>query len=553
MGRAAMIHQFISSTATSLSRRTDAFRKDEGGALIIFALMLLMLMLMMGGLALDLMKGETTRVNLAQTADRASLAAAALSQTLDPEAVARDYMLKAGLSDQLRNITVVNGGNYRSVQITGLADTHPLFMHLLGIDHFDVGARSKAEQGLNNIEISLVLDVSGSMTGAKIAALKVAAGQFVDTVFAQDTDHRVSVSIVPYNAQVNLPVSLRDEFNVTDVNGVANVNCAELPTSVYNAAAIPLTTALPMMAYADIAYGTNKTTSFVATTDTNYAVPNFGSSFCKPTTVNLVRLPSDDPTTLKAQINALQAGGNTSITLGMKWGLTMLDPSLRGAYANLISAGDMAGTQVGRPYDYNDARVMKVVVLMTDGEHVSHTRIADGFKTGAAPIYKGADGNYSVYFASGRPAVAGTNEYWVPHLGTWQATAWTGGGSAVQQDWKTVWASLKTSYVAWQFYARALGTTSSTRNTVYNSTMAAMVQTYEDVTTMDSHLQSSCQQAKDAGVVVYGIAVEAPTHGQDVIRACASSSGHYYDADSSTLAAAFGSIATNITQLKLTQ
>jgi len=546
-----------------LSAQISRFQREEDGALIIFALMLFTLMVMMGGLAIDLMKGETTRVNLVQTADRASLAAAAMSNQLDPQSVAADYMLKAGLSDQVSSITVVNDMNYRSVQIIGVADTRPLFLHMVGIQDYNVYANSKAEQGLDNIEIALVLDVSGSMTGQKLANLKIAANEFVDTVFAQDMDHRVSVVIVPYNAQVNLPAVLRDKFNAVNINGVANDNCAELPMSVYNTTAIPVDTPLPMMAYADSAYATNKTTAYVSATDATYARPNYGSTHCKPTTVNLVRLPSDDPATLKAQINALQAGGNTSITLGMKWGATLLDPSLRPAYADFVGQGAIPASMPGRPFDYDDANSMKVVVLMTDGEHVSHDRITNAYKTGPSGIFKAADGKYSVRFTTGRPVAAGGNEFWAPHLcvsaacmaGTNTAEAWlpTPWSAGVEQDWKDVWANLKMTYVAWQFRARALGTDTTTRNNVYNATVSSMRQTYESAASMDNHLQQSCAQARDNGVIVYGIAVEAPQHGQDEIRACASSDANYFDASATTISTAFRTIATNITQLKLTQ
>ena len=40
---------------------------------------------------------------------------------------------------------------------------------------------STAEQRVNNVEIVLVLDVSGSMSGTKITNLKSAAAEFVDT------------------------------------------------------------------------------------------------------------------------------------------------------------------------------------------------------------------------------------------------------------------------------------------------------------------------------------------------------------------------------------
>ena len=66
------------------------FTKDEGGAVMVFALVLFILMVMMGGLADDLMRYETTRTALQNTLDRSTLAAASLSQTLKPKAVVRD-------------------------------------------------------------------------------------------------------------------------------------------------------------------------------------------------------------------------------------------------------------------------------------------------------------------------------------------------------------------------------------------------------------------------------------------------------------------------------
>ena len=66
------------------------FTKDEGGAVMVFALVLFILMVMMGGLADDLMRYETTRTALQNTLDRSTLAAASLSLTLQPKAVVRD-------------------------------------------------------------------------------------------------------------------------------------------------------------------------------------------------------------------------------------------------------------------------------------------------------------------------------------------------------------------------------------------------------------------------------------------------------------------------------
>ena len=547
-----MLRSIINACTTFRGHSRD-FRRDEAGALIIFGLIFFMLMLMIGGLAIDVMRYENTRTKLQNTLDRGTLAAASLDQAADPTGVVEDYMRKAGLSEQLTSVQVTSAMNERIVHSTGLADTHPIFMHLMGIDKFDAFGISQAEQAISNLEIVLVLDVSGSMTGAKIANLKIAADQFVDTVMANDPHHRVSIAIVPYNAQVNIGPRLAAKFNLTYRAGVQDVNCVEIPPSEYATEALSLTNPMPMMAYADIAYGTNRINGFVLPTDANYGKPNYNNAFCKPTTVNMVRLPSNDPNILKSQIDALQAGGNTSITLGMKWGVAMLDPSMRATYDAFIGSGDIPASLPARPFDYDDPKALKIVVLMTDGEHVAHNRINDAYKTGPSPIWKAGDGNYSIQFSAGRPGWAGLNQFYVPHLNQWQAAAYNGGGAAVRQDWKNIWANLKMSYVAWQFYARALAATNNAPSmTVYNSTVAAMQSVYAQVPAMDASLQATCDQARANNVQIYGITIEAPPHGNEVITNCAHLD-HTFIADRNTIKAVFQTIAVNLTHLKLTQ
>ena len=545
----------------------NRFRKDEGGSLIIFALILFFLMATMGGVALDVMKREARQTALMNTLDRATLAAAALTQDLDPESVVRDYVAKSGLGVDLREINVVQSVNGRSVQARGVVDSNPLFLHLIGIDKFDAIGASAAEQRITNVEIVLVLDVSGSMSGAKIANLRTAASEFVQTVLAGDNDNRVSITIVPYNAQVNLGPVLRAKYNAVNQHGVANVNCLELQPSLYGAPGIGRATSIPMAAFADVTNGTNQTTSYVGWNNTSYATMQTSATFCRNETRNIVRLPSNNVATLQSQINALQAGGNTSITLGMKWGAALLDPSARGMYSELISANQIPSYFEGRPYDYTDTEAMKVIVLMTDGEHVSHNRINDDYKTGASPIYRSTgDGNYSIRFISGRPAAAGSNQYWVPHLCTsnacmsgsntaeaWRASAWNSGAGVVQQNWQQIWAGQRLSWVAWQLYARALGTNGSTRTAQYNSAISQLSSTYAAVNTMNSTLQTTCSQAKSNGVIVYGIAFEAPVNGQQQISGCASSPAHYFDAQGLEIQTAFRTIANSISQLRLTQ
>lgn len=521
------------------------FGKSEDGSLTVFALCLFFLMVIMAGVAIDVTRYETTRTALQNTLDRCTLMAAALDQRLSPEAVVRDCVRKAGLSDQLENVHVTTGMNLREVKSAGRADSKPLFMHMIGIDKMDALAGSIAEQRITNIELALVLDVSGSMQGDKIANLKTAANAFVDTVFAADSDNRLSIALVPYNGQVNLGPTLRGQYNVTDVHGVADVNCIDLPATAYESTSMSASAAMPMTGNVDSYSNTWMTWGYLGKTD-GWATPHPLNKWCPPSTTNIVRLPSNNAVTLKAQINDLTAIGATSINAGLKWGLTLLDPASRPVMA---ATGQMPAAFAGRPFEYDDNNAMKIIVLMTDGQHFAEERLNPGFRTGASPIWlSSGDGMYSILHAT-RP---GANKYWVPHLGAWQATAWDSGNGMTQMNWDQVWAQQRMTYVAWQMYGRALGTDENSMVAAYTNAMNAF-RTQTATTAMDDQLQAICTMAKDEDVIIFGIAFEAPQGGQTQIANCASSDAHYFNAQGLEIANAFNSIANNITQLKLTQ
>ncbi len=558
-----------SGLATRALRRLEVFRRDERGGAIIFTLFLIVMMLLIAGYAIDTMRFENKRARLQATLDRAVLAATDLDQTLDPTEVVRDYFDKAGLLDQITNIRVTQSLNGRTVEATAALDVQTMFMR--GVDTLVAPASGAATETISDVEIVLVLDVSGSMrSNSKIQNLRSAASQFVSTVMQNDDQNRMSIAIVPFNAQVNLGPTLRAQYNVTDLNGIANSNCIDLPTSVFTGPGISPTLAMPQSGYFDAASSTTTGTSYVApqapvfstTSRINDAVP-----VCKVFANNIVRLPNRNISQLQSQINGLTADGNTSIYLGMKWGLALLDSGTQPIFTNLISGGSMAANLAGRPYAYDRDDTLKVIVLMTDGEHVSSYVLNSGYRSGLSPIYRSTgDGRYSIRFTSGRPARAGTREYWVPHLCTttacqngtatntegWSATPYNSGGGVVQQTWPQVWSTVRLNWVAWQLYARALGTSSATRTSTYN-TWVSNFRTTTVVSTMNTQLQTSCNQARDRGVVVFGIAFEAPTNGQTQIYNCSSTPSHYYNAQGLEIATAFRSIASQINSLRLIQ
>lgn len=116
----------------------------------------------------------------------------------------------------------------------------------------------------------------------------------------------------------------------------------------------------------------------------------------------------------------------------------------------------------------------------------------------------------------------------------------------MQQDWKDIWANRP--------ILCGLAVLRPRHECAANTTaLNDMDATFADETTMDSQLQQSCTRAKDKGVIIYGIAFEAPKNGQKQISSCASSAAHYFDAQGLGIQTAFRTIASNLTQLKLTQ
>lgn len=556
-------------SASFLRARMADFARDEEGSLVVFGLIILVLMVMIGGIAVDVMRYEARRTELQNTLDRSTLAAASLTQDLNPNAVVHDYFLKAGILDSLRSVQVTQGLNFRNVDASAVSDTEPLFLHLMKINDLDAGGQSTAEQRINNVEIMLVLDVSGSMaSNSKLANLKVAAKDFVDAVLSKDVEHKISIGIVPFDGQVNLGPDLAAKFNIVDLNGHVDANgkrdlsCVDLPSSTYDSLTISRSDPLTETANADT-YSSYNTQS-----------PQAGNKWCPVVTNNgnQVRLPIQDITTLKADIDGLVAVGATSINAGMKWGVALLDPSMQGLYGDFVATGALPGTMAGRPLAYGADDSMKVIVLMTDGEHFAEERVNTSafpnntnYKSGASTIWKSTAGAISIFHTTrvdwtNTTTIAASRPYYVPSTNTWQAQPYNGTAPAgtvqfeptvtafsgvTNLQWPEVWANWNMQYVARYWYATPLGQTTSY--------WLGNFRTQTVTTDMDDQLQSICTLAKEQNTLIYGIAFEAPTNGQTQIKNCASSVAHYFNASGLQISSAFSAIANNISQLRLTQ
>jgi hypothetical protein len=595
-----------------LRRSIENYKRDESGALLVFGLMLVITMLIIGGFAVNMMRYERVRVDLSQTLDRAALAAASLSQTLDPEEVVKDYMKKSDMLPLLKEVKVTATANGRIVEARARVDV-PFFMaKMIGVDDLPAYAGSKARQDITDLEIMMVLDISGSMGetdgngSTKIAALRKAAKEFVAQMITADSIDHISIGIVPYNAQVNLGPKLIARYNVDASAAVPNgsaaphgrtdIHCIDLPDSAFAQRGISRINPMFRMARSDTLSGINS-----AGMDENVTADKTNDQFyCGPYNVSeissgklpsegYVMMPTNDKTKLNTHIDNLWASGNTSIVLGMKWGVALIDPSAEDIYDYFVSQGDIPSVFSDRPYPYSKEDSLKVIVLMTDGTHVEHSRILSPFNAGWSPIYKNNSGNYALRVdwafinnntdlrnRTGGAAWSPSNQAWyfVPHLQTsWdnspttiRSQAWRSSITGYTQlTWAEVWAELTPQWVAWHMYARAYGgNSSSARNNVYNDyRWTRMVGNWKSVSQMDSLLQSTCTLAKtatgasDNPVVVFGIAFNAPGLGETQIKNCASKPTEPYffkvEPGGMTISEAFSTIGSTINNLRLTQ
>ena len=355
-------------------RALSVFAKDESGMMTIFACFMILIMLMVGGIGVDLMRNEMERTRLQSIADRAVLAAADLDQSLDPEAVVQDYFAKSGVADYLSSVTVDQGLNFRTVTVNANSTMNTQFMSKLGVDTLSIPASARAEERVNKVEISMVLDISGSMnTGTKMEEMQNAAGEFIDSVLTEDTEDLISINLVPYSQHVNAGEAIFDRMNVDIYDAFGDLthdlsHCIEFENSDFNTVVLDTN-----RTYEHMQHFQSNTFSIAPAGVHNTVI----DTVCPQYEYEAITPMSQDADALKAQIDLLRPRAGTQIFLGMKWAAAMLDPSFRSINTSLIGGGQVDSEFAGRPVAYSDDETLKTIVLMTDGQNSSSRRIRD--------------------------------------------------------------------------------------------------------------------------------------------------------------------------------
>lgn len=205
-------HHFINSVRFYLADTT-------GAIMIIFAFSLPVLVGMVG-IATDSALAYLERERLSRSCDAAALAAA--SSSVETNAVLYDRFTRFfeanyppdryGIAQNIRlymdgNLIAANNeevlGDILRAEIDVSYDV--TFGRIFGISNIDFSVACEVQREIRQLEVAMVLDVTGSMAGSRIQALREASTDFINIMFDRvPEDGQIRIALVPYAAAVNV-------------------------------------------------------------------------------------------------------------------------------------------------------------------------------------------------------------------------------------------------------------------------------------------------------------------------------------------------------------
>lgn len=387
----------------------SALQATGGNVAITVALALAPLTLAALG-ALDIARATAAKLELQDALDAAALAAGKTSgnnTVLLQQTGDRIFRQNLAFDSDvtLTSDTFTFGAGGIVVADAG-ASVRPLVIGFVnGGNGLNVGAHVQVTRAGYELEIALVLDNTGSMAGTKIANLKTAASNFIDSMAsaaAQTGDpNAVKIALIPFSNTVRVGSSYQasswmdqsgsapinneifdtgngnppwqNRFSLFQALGTSWGGCVESRQAPYDIQDTPASTGATLFTpyfapdepdtggYANSylwdgpqARGASwqarqgGVSKYVRASglSTNNG-PNWGCS------MQQVQRLTTNYTGLKTAVNAMQAGGDTNIPLGLMWGWHTLSP-------NTPFADGVA---------YQTPKHKKIVILMTDGQN----------------------------------------------------------------------------------------------------------------------------------------------------------------------------------------
>ena len=364
---------------------------EDGNVAIMFGMTFIGSFLAVGA-AIDIALMQKNKVHLQRISDTAALAAVNFRGSDAEKIEAFNEYLKiiAAETGYTNEIVATNVGIDSDTQkltfTTALASKHNL-MFLNNLYEIDgIKAASEVEAGIEDVEVVLTIDISSSMSGARIIEAKKSAEFFVRQVLAnKPINGDISVSLVPFGGTVRVPVELGNLLKEPD-EGFEDYSeywidekwnqCFEYTSQQLRDG---ISDGGSSSSYDDSG---SEVTSFGGAGNNGIyeATPDFWSwnsnnPWCPREGNEFVPL-TDDAEALATTIQDLTLSDGTGSDHGMFW-----------SYENLNSArkNQFPGGMLNTPTD-DVVGTRKIIVFMTDGGITAQHELRDEYKTGSPPF-----------------------------------------------------------------------------------------------------------------------------------------------------------------------
>lgn len=368
MRNVSRLRQQIRSYANRLSRR---FRRAERGAVAVMVALAVVPLVIGGGLAVDLSRAYLVKSRLSHALDAAGLAVGTMrTASSDPaylEAQFTSFFTANYAASDIgttHDLTFVDNGGILTV--TGKATADTVFMRIVGIDTITVSSSAEITVETSGLELVMVLDNTGSMSGSKLSSMKTAALDLIDIVFAgESAPDNVKIGLVPFSGSVNVGSGMSAYVNDTtayDWGTTSWSGCVmarSYPDDVDDSS-------VAAGGYWDPFYWPdhNWYNDWIdgGSYDINTSLPSdLGPNKYCPLEVTPL---TNDRATLESEINAQWAAGYTHINFGAVWGWRLISPA----------EPFTQGSAYGDP-DWN-----KAIIILTDGDNTTSSSVYTAYK-----------------------------------------------------------------------------------------------------------------------------------------------------------------------------
>ncbi|HEX2727870.1 MAG TPA: pilus assembly protein TadG-related protein [Beijerinckiaceae bacterium] len=343
----------------------------RGNVAMIFAIALPMLLGLVGA-AIEYGRSADAHSKLQAATDAAALAAARQPRSMPPAEFTTkarqvfDTMLPPGGGITTTEFTASRSGN--AIEVKAKASFATSLIQPLGFSNVDLASESRSQSGSRNVEVVLALDNTGSMaSNNKMPELKKAAKRLVDILEQSVTQPgQVKIGLVPFATSVRVnPASgagyrTATWIDFTRGDGSATV-CSQaggnwgwlLGQICVDHSNNDVNKSTWQGCIEDRASPNNATDARVETGNLATMYPALQNCRQDENHLVFVQPLSTAYSSLRTAIDNMTPGGNTNVTIGVAWGLSLLsrqDPFPEGVA-------------------YTDKEVAKFLIVLTDGQN----------------------------------------------------------------------------------------------------------------------------------------------------------------------------------------